>query len=158
MPTDTQRAGYAADSILVSLTRHIVAQLQMWIAASWLARAGTAFVDRLATAADASVIAKSGRTFAFWIHFSFFYRWLTKKPNPEVVVIDLRETYTVGPFIRLLNRLAPTVARIWQGSFVARITIRLRTAANAAWLTESKTVRLLRAALEPPELPDENER
>lgn len=39
---------------------------------------------------------------------SFVYRWLTKEPDPEVVVIDLRETWTVGPVIRLGEEIART--------------------------------------------------
>jgi len=35
---------------------------------------------------------------------SFLYRWLTTEPDPEVIVIDLRETYTVGPFVAVLDR------------------------------------------------------
>ncbi|GAB3319795.1 hypothetical protein [Haloplanus salinarum] len=36
---------------------------------------------------------------------SFVYRWLTAEPDPEVIVIDLRETYTVGPFVAVVDRL-----------------------------------------------------
>ncbi len=35
---------------------------------------------------------------------SFGYRWLTTEPDPEVIVIDLRETRTVGPVIRVVDR------------------------------------------------------
>jgi len=55
---------------------------------------------------------------------SYLYRWLTKEPDPEVVVIDLRETYTVGPFIKLLDRLVPHVERAWNGSSLKRATDR----------------------------------
>jgi len=45
---------------------------------------------------------------------SFLYRWLTKEPDPEVIVIDLRETWTVGPILAVLDRtiaaLAPALA------------------------------------------------
>ncbi len=155
MPTDIQRGAYAANSTFVSLVRNIVARLQTWIAASWLIRTGTAVVNRLATIATTSALAGVGRTLAFWTSHSFLYRWLTAEPDPEVVVIDLRETHTVGPFVILLDQLAPTVARTWQASHVRRATARLRTATAAAWLTESKTIRLLRAALRPPVSPDE---
>jgi len=36
---------------------------------------------------------------------SFVYRWLTAEPDPEVIVIDLRETYTVGPVVAVLDRV-----------------------------------------------------
>ncbi|MFB6222875.1 MAG: hypothetical protein ABEH86_04270, partial [Haloarcula sp.] len=47
---------------------------------------------------------------------SYCYRWLTKEPDPEVIVIDLRETHTVGPFIALLDRIIPAIERAWQHS------------------------------------------
>ena len=44
---------------------------------------------------------------------SYLYRWLTKEPDPDVIVIDLRETWTVGPAIRLvdagISRLSPAI-------------------------------------------------
>ena len=36
---------------------------------------------------------------------SYLYRWLTAEPDPEVIVIDLRETVTVGPFVAMLDRI-----------------------------------------------------
>ncbi len=33
------------------------------------------------------------------------YRWFTAEPEPEVIVIDLRETRTIGPVIRGLDRV-----------------------------------------------------
>jgi hypothetical protein len=39
-----------------------------------------------------------------YVKESFLYRWLTAEPEPDVVVIDLRETLTVGPWLRGLER------------------------------------------------------
>ncbi|USZ71508.1 hypothetical protein [Natronosalvus halobius] len=36
---------------------------------------------------------------------SGIYRWLTAEPDPEVIVIDLRETRTVGPVFVVLDRV-----------------------------------------------------
>jgi small-conductance mechanosensitive channel len=36
---------------------------------------------------------------------SFAYRWFTAEPEPDMIVIDLRETVTVSPFVALLDRL-----------------------------------------------------
>lgn len=47
---------------------------------------------------------------------SFLYRWLTAEPDPEVIVIDLRETWTVGPFIQLLDRIVPQVTDAYKTS------------------------------------------
>ena len=35
---------------------------------------------------------------------SWLYRWLTAEPEPDVVVIDLRETLTVGPWLAAADR------------------------------------------------------
>jgi hypothetical protein len=36
-------------------------------------------------------------------------RWLTAEPNPDVIVVDLRETVTVGPVILVLDRIVESV-------------------------------------------------
>ena len=40
-----------------------------------------------------------------WVRHSALYQWLTAEPDPEVIVIDLRETRTVGPVLRILDRV-----------------------------------------------------
>ena len=42
------------------------------------------------------------RTVSGWARGSRIVGWFLAEPDPEVVVIDLRETYTVGPVLRLL--------------------------------------------------------
>jgi hypothetical protein len=44
---------------------------------------------------------------------SWLYRWLTSEPDPEVVVIDLRETAVVGPIIGVLDWLLGGLATGW---------------------------------------------
>ena len=77
------------------------------------------------------------------------YRWLTAEPDPSVVVIDLRETRTVGPFVRLLEIVLEPVERAWADSLLASVA----TPAGDA-LSHSRTGRLLAALLEPPEPPE----
>jgi hypothetical protein len=40
-----------------------------------------------------------------WSRSSVLYRWLTKEPEPDVIVIDLRDTWTLGPILAVLDRL-----------------------------------------------------
>ena len=51
-----------------------------------------------------------------FVRESYLFRWLTAEPEPDVIVIDLRETVTVGPFLAVLDRLVPTAARAWSAS------------------------------------------
>lgn len=53
----------------------------------------------------ASTAARSSAVAQTVVSGSFIYRWLTAEPEPEVIVIDLRETWTVGPVIKLIDRL-----------------------------------------------------
>lgn len=58
-------------------------------------------VDRARRGSGLSNLFRSGRAYA---QGSFLYRWLTAEPEPDVIVIDLRETLTVGPWLRGLER------------------------------------------------------
>lgn len=59
-----------------------------------------------------------GRTLSAYVRGSYFYRWLTAEPDPDVIVIDLRETWTVGPFIAILDRLVGFFERAAGGSTI----------------------------------------
>ncbi|WP_336000622.1 hypothetical protein [Halorientalis halophila] len=87
-----------------------------WLAGSRVGRAWGRLSARLATAADASVVGRLADTAGRWTRGSFCYRWLTAEPEPDVIVIDLRETYTVGPMIRLLERVTEPLATAWDRS------------------------------------------
>jgi hypothetical protein len=78
--------------------------------------------ERLSAISDGSQVISAGRAIGVraseFVQQSYCYRWLTKEPDPEVIVIDLRETYTVGPFIKLLDMLIPHIEDAWQHSRV----------------------------------------
>ncbi|OVE83146.1 hypothetical protein [Natronolimnobius baerhuensis] len=67
--------------------------------------------QRLRAGAERSRLTATTRTLARYVRHSWCYRWLTKEPDPDVIVIDLRETYTVGPFIRILDAIIAQFAR-----------------------------------------------
>jgi len=58
---------------------------------------------------------------------SWLYRWLTKEPEPEVIVIDLRDTWSVGPFLVRLEELIKEVTPATVSSALVRTGYRLRT-------------------------------
>lgn len=57
----------------------------------------------------------SGHRLTTYVRNAWLYQWLTAEPEPEVIVIDLRKTWTVGPFIRMLDSLLDTLVS-WSGS------------------------------------------
>ena len=62
-----------------------------------------------------------GRRVASAVRASRIYRWLTAEPDPEVIVIDLRETRTVGPFLRVLDGIITTLSDAASGSRVVAV-------------------------------------
>lgn len=100
----------------------------------------------------------AGSRFAVLARRSWLYRWLTAEPEPEVVVIDLRETYTVGPMLAVLDRclavFGPPVREwvrrlrpLWKESW-----IRAMGTSVAGPIETSRTGRMVAAALEPPDV------
>ncbi|WEL16803.1 Uncharacterized protein SVXHr_0624 [Halorhabdus sp. SVX81] len=77
---------------------------------------------------------------------------MTAEPDPEMIVIDLRGTHTVGPIITLLDTLVSIVAPWFR-------TSRLKQASKFAGgqetiTTNSRTLQVLRTVLEPPAPPE----
>jgi len=87
-----------------------------------------------------------------YVRGSYLYRWLTAEPEPEVVVIDLRETYTVGPFIRLVDATIEWLRPYWEASTLKRATDACVSAIGRAAAT--KPGRVLASVLAPPEPPE----
>lgn len=57
-----------------------------------------------------------GQSMDHLVHFvrqSYLFQWLTAEPEPDVIVIDLRETITVGPLLSVLDRTVPVVGQSW---------------------------------------------
>jgi len=44
------------------------------------------------------------------------WTWLTAEPDPDVIVVDLRETLTVGPIIVVLDLIVDRLARLYRQS------------------------------------------
>lgn len=63
---------------------------------------------------------------------SWLYRWLTAEPQQEVVVIDLRETFTVAPFIVVLDRFLERVLPARAHSLLVRGMTRAAGSVRAA--------------------------
>jgi hypothetical protein len=89
------------------------------------------------------------------IRNSLLYRWFTTEPEPEVIVIDLRRTHTVGPFIAILDRIIETLA-----PYVDNSQLKASLGVLAAWistLAETRPGQLIVTLLEPPTTPDQPE-
>ena len=71
-----------------------------------------------------------GRRLGRWVRGSAIYGWLTAEPDPDVIVIDLRETWTVGPFLRVLDRVVDALG----GAGANARSVRLARRGHAALL------------------------
>ncbi|EMA32760.1 hypothetical protein [Haloarcula japonica] len=117
---------------------------------------------KVSAISDGSKVISAGRAVSArtgeFVRKSYCYRWLTKEPDPEVIIIDLRETYAVGPFIALMDRLIPHIKDAWRHSKVGPVTRRVfeRVASDVFDpLSETQGYELAVAVLTPPEPPEE---
>ncbi|MDJ1430842.1 hypothetical protein [Halostagnicola sp. A-GB9-2] len=74
---------------------------------------------------------RAGSRLARYVRGSYIYRWLTTEPEPEVIVIDLRETYTVGPFIRGFDRVLEGLVASYGGSRTESLVVNTSEAGRA---------------------------
>lgn len=97
--------------------------------------------DRLGRAvADSLLVGTTRRveaTLARWVRGSRIVRWFLAEPDPEVIVVDLRETYTVGPLLRVLDRVVATGSRLGERTGVTAV------AARATDRVESEPLRVV---------------
>lgn len=75
--------------------------------------------ERVRRGVDDAQVTTLGMRLRRFVESSFLYRWLTAEPEPDVIVIDLRETKTAGPAIEALDR---TVRELAPGVPTSRIT------------------------------------
>lgn len=61
------------------------------------------------------------------VHRASVYRWLTAEPEPEVIVIDLRETRTIGPFLVRLESVIGQNTQALRTSRLAGVGTRIST-------------------------------
>ncbi|SHH68142.1 hypothetical protein [Halobaculum gomorrense] len=110
-------------------------------------------IANLGDAVWTSSVATLGERTGTYVRNSWLYTWLTKEPEPEVIVIDLRETWTVGPVIALLDWAIDRTLPYWCGSAIKRGLDRAVALAERAG--ETRAGQLLIRVLEPPAPPEE---
>jgi hypothetical protein len=95
------------------------------------------------TAARKSRVADAVRWGDRVVRTSWLYRWLTAEPEADVVVIDLRETMTVGPILLLLERTAGPGAEYWKESRFGKVATRFTDQLAARPISVVSTVALI---------------
>lgn len=113
----------------------------------------TSVSDTLARGFETSVLNDACTCITEVTRASRLYRCLTAEPEPDVIVIDLRETYTIGPIVSVLDALILRMGQFWRNSGLASVTHAVGNVISGA-----TTVKLLAALLEPPEPPENRER
>lgn len=97
--------------------------------------------DALGRSARRSRIGDVARRVETGARRSRVVRWLTSEPQPDVVVIDLAATRTVGPVLRVLDGLVGAIGR------AGRSTGLSATATNAASVLQRNAVPAASGAL-----------
>jgi hypothetical protein len=134
------------DKAVDAWTASSLQRLQHWIG-------NTSFTTGSYTADGGEQIAM---TLQRWIRHAWGYQWLTAEPEPEVIVIDLRDTIVFGPILHLLGLIVPQESRVVQtiSPYYQQMTVILRGARSSKEFRESRVVNLARALLEPPAPPE----
>ena len=155
----SQESPLTETSTVVALWRRLLVAVSA-VDETWVGRRVQSISTVLGTAASASGLAGFARMLGRWSRASFLWRWLTAEPDPDVIVIDLRESYTLRPILVVFDRISGTFARAWgtaglkplvrtTEAHLQRHPIRtLSIAALAALLTEL-TLSLVLASLSP---------
>ncbi|QLG48930.1 hypothetical protein [Natrinema halophilum] len=89
------------------------------LARSTIRSASATLWSRVQVEPSRARVAGMGGTVQRYVTASFGYRWLTSEPEPDVIVIDLRKTGTIGPFIDVLDRSLSELAAGRPSSAVA---------------------------------------
>lgn len=55
-----------------------------------------------------------------YTHKAWLYHWFTTEPDPDVVVIDLRQTWSVGPTLAVLDRVVDAIGPSLKDATVVR--------------------------------------
>lgn len=118
-PRDSSRFVRSVSAVERTLSRWRTT-LSRWAERAFVGRTAARTADSVAAASD---------TLGRWTRSS----WLFGPPDdPQVVVIDLRETYTVGPVLALAGRVGATVGPAWRGSPPRRwLDVAVSTVASA---------------------------
>lgn len=87
--------------------------------------------SRLTAAVDRARVTGRTRSLRRYITGSVVYRWLTSEPEPDVIVIDLRETRTAGPMLSVLDRVITTAVASLPTSSVGAVGQALTTRVRA---------------------------
>lgn len=119
-------------SVIIGLLGTLVATVTRWTKGSSLFSLGQRSQRVTADAVTTSSFVHTGRRTLSWGRSSYLYRWLTTEPDPQVVVIDLRTTQTVGPIVRALDWALTTVVAFARGSLLYRVSDETSTAVRQA--------------------------
>lgn len=128
----TDHHPYVASSTIVRQVQRTRRRLQKAIGDSPVTAKYDAATRKLANATSRSGLVSSIERARRWTVQTSLHRWLTSEPDPDVIVVDLRESWTFGPVIAALDRLGRPLAAAWDDATVAGLAhgiedVRLRT-------------------------------
>ena len=119
--SEDERSGIESDSI----TRRALEQSVFNSKLTAARVVATTTVHRIRRAVATPLLLDLGATLHRYIIASLSFRWLTTQPDPDAIVIDLRETWTVGPVIRAVDRVVHGLERGARTSITVAVVCRV---------------------------------
>lgn len=124
-------AGYK-HSTVVDRVRTTISMLEIAAETSRILQGIRAIREMIATVIRTATITRAIQLLITWTRTSYLYRWLTKEPEPDVIVIDLRKTLTVGPLIALVDRIVADLTPAYRRSRLRKHTTDTTNAVHRA--------------------------
>lgn len=109
----------------------------------------------LERAIERSTVAGLEREIEHAVRVSSLYRWFTTEPDSDVIVVDLRESYTIGSIMALLGRLEGRLGPVWQSDTFWQV--RAACVRVVEITARSRTARKVVILLAPPEPPEDQD-
>jgi hypothetical protein len=110
------RSDLLAGSLLYAWTQRLASGVRSAAPNALIVRLLRRVTRQVSTAVSRSRAGAAVGLVARWIRTSWVYHWLTDEPESDVVVIDLRRTWTVGPLIAIADRVLEPAQRFWPQS------------------------------------------
>lgn len=139
----------AGGSVALGLTRAAAVRARRLIPRT----SGVGLPPVLTRAVEGSALVRLGRSATAVARASSGYRWFAEEPDRQVIVVDLRDTYTVGPIVAVLVRVHEWLGPVRESSTAESTRGVYTTLASIA--VRSRTGRMIVALFSPPDLPEE---
>lgn len=124
MSTDRGDSGVAQHAFVVRAAREVRHRVEQAYTTAATRRTLQAITDGFQIPVQTSITYRGFIYARRTLYRSRLYQWLTAEPDPDVIVIDLRDTWTAGPILTSLQSVISDNLQAVSTSWLTRFVIR----------------------------------